>query len=415
MPSSLNLDEVRRSFPALAGNDVFLDNAAGSQVLGTVIEQIHDFLLHTNVQLGATYTASKKASDRYEQGYTAAARYIGADRDEIVLGPSTTQLFRNISFALDVSPGDELILSLADHEANITPWLDLASRHNLVVKWWTPNTTDPTNPKLLPSDLAPLLTPRTRLVACTHVSNLLGTIHDIRAICSAAHAHAPNALVCVDGVAYAPHRPVDVREMGLDLYGFSWYKLFGPHVAQVYASPRARKALRSLGHGFGKQKREEEMTLEEKVGLSGASYELVAAIPAVVEYLQGDQGGGGKWDAIVQHESELQRQLLSWLCARVDVTVLGERDGNPEERVSTVSFTVRGWGSKEVVARVEAESGGRMGIRAGSFYSGRLAEEVLGLDAVDGVARVSLVHYNTVDEVRQLVALLEKILNEQKP
>ncbi|KAL2266598.1 hypothetical protein VTJ83DRAFT_5950 [Remersonia thermophila] len=426
--SSLNMDEVRGSFPALAGDDVFLDNAAGSQVLGTVVQQIQDFLLHTNVQLGATYKASKKATDCYEEGYTAAARYIGATRDEIVLGPSTTQLFRIISFALDVSPGDELVLSLADHEANITPWLDLAARHSLAVRWWAPNAAAcPSSPRLLPADLAPLLTPRTRLVACTHASNLLGTVHDVRAICAVARAHAPDALVCVDGVAYAPHRPVDVGELGVDLYGFSWYKVFGPHVAQVYASPRARARLRSLGHGFGKQrpqsgeekeeKEEEEkkktVTLEEKVGLSGASYELVAGIPAAVRYLQGKEGGGGRWDAIVQHEAELQKLLLKWLSAREDVTVWGERDGNPAERVPTISFTVRGWRSKEVVARVEAESGGRVGIRAGSFYSGRLAETVLGLDAGDGVVRVSLVHYNTAGEVQRLIALLEKILGEK--
>jgi selenocysteine lyase/cysteine desulfurase len=127
--------------------------------------------------------------------------------------------------------GDELIVSLIDHEANIAPWVDLAERQKLVLKWWKPDEDAPgarTNPKLLVSDLAALLTDKTRLVTCTHASNILGTIHDIKAIASTVHSHNPNTLVCIDGVSFAPHHRVDVKDLGVDFYALSWYKVRTP-------------------------------------------------------------------------------------------------------------------------------------------------------------------------------------------
>ncbi|KAK4154672.1 pyridoxal phosphate-dependent transferase [Chaetomidium leptoderma] len=423
MAASLDMDEVRGSFPALAGEQVYLDNAGGSQALGAVAERIRDYLLNTNVQLGATYSTGKKSTDRYNEGYAAAAKYIGASRDEIVLGPSTTQLFRNVSYALRFQEGDELIVSVVDHEANIAPWVDLAERQKLVLKWWKPNSDTPdakTNPKLLASDLADLLTDKTRLVTCTHASNILGTIHDIKAITSTVHSHNPNALVCVDAVAYAPHRKIDVKDLGVDFYSFSWYKVYGPHISLLYASPLALSQLHSLGHFFNPH-----TTLEHKLGLAAASYELVHALPAVVSYLNnGDDDddnndGGGKWPAIVAHETTLQTTLLNWLDSRGadDVVVYGERSADARARVPTVSFGVRGWGARELVEAVEAdadaEEGAVFGFRWGAFYSVRLVEDVLGLSSSssgDGVVRVSMVHYNTVDEVKGLIAVLEKVL-----
>ncbi|KAL2129790.1 hypothetical protein VTI74DRAFT_7304 [Chaetomium olivicolor] len=400
MTTSLNLDEVRGSFPALAGEQVYFDNAGGSQTLGAVADRIRDYLLNTNVQLGATYATGMKSTDRYAKGYAAAAKYINASRGEIVLGSSTTQLFRNVSYALQLQEGDELIVSAIDHEANIAPWVDLASRQNLILKWWKPSTSSldsTTNPKLLPSDLPSLLTPKTRLVTCTHASNILGSIHDIKAIVSTVHAHSPHALVCVDAVAYAPHRKIDVKDLGVDLYSFSWYKVYGPHVSMLYASPRALSQLASLGHFFNPHE-----TLENKLGLAGSSYELVHAIPAVGEYLE------GKWEGVERQEGELQGVLLEWLNGRKGVTVWGERSADTGVRVPTVSFTVEGWNSKELVEAVERES--NFGFRWGSFYSVRLVKEVLGLPE-EGVVRVSMVHYNTVDEVKGLIKALERVLD----
>ncbi|KAH8675661.1 pyridoxal phosphate-dependent transferase [Xylariales sp. PMI_506] len=336
-----------------------------------------------------------------------------------VFGSSTTQLLRNLSFALSFSPGDEIIVSSIDHESNIAPWIDLAARQDLVLKWWTPPQS--TSPKLAADDsLRVLLGPRTRLVTCTHVSNILGTITDVRAVADLVHAASPGALLAVDGTAYAPHRPIDIAALGADIYAFSWYKVYGPHIAMLYVS-RAAGAdrggpLRSLGLYF-----RGSVTLEEKLGFAGASYELMQAIPAVVEYLQGNSGGGGSsgdddgdggapsstWEVIAGHERQLQGTLLDYLNSKPETfTVFGETSSDPAVRVPTVSFTVKGRSSRDVVQDVEQVT--NFAFRFGAFYSNRLVHELLDLDS-NGVVRVSMVHYNTVEEVKGLIDAIDKV------
>ncbi|KAI0878890.1 aminotransferase class-V [Hypoxylon argillaceum] len=413
--SNFDIETVRSQFPALAEDQVFFDNAGGSQTLGTVIEAIRDYLSRTNVQLGATYKTGKLSTERYGAGFAAGARYVHAEESEIVFGPSTTQLLRNVSFALDFAEGDEIVVSSIDHEANIAPWVDLASRQKLVLKWWTPSLTPPSsssspdpaaatmttttthpNPQLTPSNLAPLLSPRTRLVACTHASNILGTIHPIAEIAATVRAGpAPEALLVVDGVSCAPHRPVDVQALGVDVYAFSWYKVYGPHVAMLYAGPRAQGQMRSLGHFFKKG-----VTLEEKIGLAGASYELLHSIPAAVTYLTAPSA----WAAKVAHEEALQTALLAYLTSRPDVTIYGSVGAASAARVSTVSFRVAGWAPAAVVEAVEAAT--TIGFRWGAFYSERLVHELLGLDG-DGIVRV-------MDEVKSFVDAMEKYVPKKE-
>ena len=141
----------------------------------------------------------------------------------MVIGSAATQLFRNLSAALDFAAGDELVLCKFNHEANTASWVDVADRLGLVVRWWSMPPPE-ANPQLRVADLNKLLTPRTKLVAIPHVSNILGTLHDVKAIAEAVHA-VPGALICVDGVAYAPHGRIDVKDLGVDFYGFSWYKV----------------------------------------------------------------------------------------------------------------------------------------------------------------------------------------------
>lgn len=371
--------EVRDQFPALQQNQVYLDNAGGSQTLGSVIDSIRDYLTGTNVQLGASYTVSKKATALYGAAYKAAAKYINANPDEIAFGSSTTQLFRNLSYALKFNAGDEIVISWIDHESNIASWVDLAERQNLVLKWWKPKPS--LNPELLVSDLNALLSPRTRLVTCTHASNLLGTITDVKAV--AAAAHRVGALLCVDAVAYAPHRPVDVKDLGVDFYCFSWYKVYGPHISMLYGSWSAQTHVRPLGHFFNPS-----VSLEDKIGLAGGSYELLQAVPHVVEYLD------SKWDSIIAHEALLQTTLLDYLKLQPNVIIYGTPDSSVRARVATISFSVKGLTSQEVVEQVESKT--PYGFRYGTYYSERLARETLGLSK-DGAVRVSMVHYNTCE------------------
>ena len=265
------------------------------------------------------------------------------------------------------------------------------------MKWWIPSASK-TNPILEPSDLEKLLTSKTRLVCCTHTSNILGSITDVAAIAKAVHT-IPGAFLCVDAVAYAPHRYIDVKAWGVDFYSFSWYKVYGPHIAMLYASRAAQKELVSLGHYFKSGE-----TLEEKLGLAGANYEVVQSIPKVVDYLASQP-----WDCVCEHEEKIQEILLKYLRSRDDVQIYGEPTSEAKLRVPVISFAVKGRTSESVVLAVEAKSS--YGIRSGHFYSKRLCNDILGLEGDDGVVRVSLLHYNTEDEVRGLVRVLDEVLS----
>lgn len=398
MADTFSVDQARAQFPSLAKKQVFGDNAGGSQVLESVAKSISDYLINTNVQLGASYNTSKVSTAIFDDAYKTAAQYVNAHADEVVLGASTTQVFRNLAAAFEFKAGDEIILSEADHESNIDPWLHFAALAGVTVKWWLPS--DPKNLKLDPEALRPLLTSKTRLVACTHVSNIIGSIHDIRAIADIVH-EVPGALLCVDGVSYAPHRHVDVREFGADFYAFSWYKVYGPHVSLLYGSREAQKSLRSLGHYFNPAG-----SLMDKLELAAASYELIQAIIPLVKYF--GENPKETWKGISHHEGLLQKKFIEYLVSRSDVVLYGEKSTDSAVRVPTISFTVPGRSSQGIVEAVEAISD--VGIRWGHFFSKRLVEKHLGLED-DGVVRVSLVHYNTEAEVDQIIKALDQVLN----
>ncbi|KAF2748236.1 PLP-dependent transferase [Sporormia fimetaria CBS 119925] len=392
--TEFDIKAARSRFPALRQDQVFFDNAGGSQTLDTVIDAITDYLSKNNVQLGASYHSSTISTSKYDEGYQAAAKYINASKDEIVLGSSTTQLFMNLSSALQIPQGSEIILSKVDHEANVKPWLHMASRLGLEVKWWAPDGSNSAF-ALTPASLRPLLSEKTKFVACTHASNILGGIHDIRGIADV--CHEAGALFCVDGVAFAPHKAIDVKALGVDFYAFSWYKVYGPHISMLYASASAQDKITPLNHYFNPTD-----SLSDKLGLAGDCYEAVQSLPHIVEYLA--QIGS---DAISSHEGALQKILLDFLNKRDDITVHGSTSSDVGVRVPTVSFTVKGKGSRQLVE--EAEKLGNFGFRWGHFYSKRLCDEVLGLGE-DGVVRVSMVHYNTEEEVQGLIQVLEQVL-----
>ena len=319
-----------------------------------------------------------------------------------------------MSQTLNFNPGDEIVVSSLDHEANIASWVNLAERQNLALKWWTPD--HPTNPKLTVENLQALLSEKTRLLTFTHCSNILGTITDVKAIASYAHQQCPNVLVSVDGVAYAPHRQIDVADLGVDFYSFSWYKVYGPHVAMLYASQKAQGHMKSMGHYFNPS-----ASLADKIGLAAGSYELISSIPILVDHLTKE----GAWTGVKEQEGIIQKLLLDYLASRDDVTIYGEASADPNVRLPIISFKVRGWGSQELVETVEKDT--NLGFRWGSFYSQRLVKDILGLDPVDAIVRVSMAHYNTgkynaldkflawansgpVDEIKQVIAALEKVV-----
>lgn len=403
---ALDIAFVRSQFPALAGDEwAYFDNAGGAQVLKTVADRVSDYLLTTSVQLGASYEVSDRALQRVVEARQRIALLIGATRaDEIVLGPSTTQLMRNLCAAMasQFSPGDEIILTEFDHESNIGPWLPLIER-GVVVRTWS---LDPETCEVDLAELDRLLTRRTKLVCVTHASNILGTINPIREI--ADRVHAAGARLCVDAVAYAPHRAVDVVASGADYYLFSFYKVYGPHFAVMWGRHEHLLDLDTLYHWFyGRDK------VPNKLEPGNLNYELAWGTAGITGYVEALGGGTGRpaieaaFDAVARHEEAIGEQLLAWLRARNDVRIIGKRESDRAVRVPTISFKVAGKDSAEIVHAVD---GHKIGIRYGDFHSRRLVER-LGLMDGNGVVRVSMVHYNSAAEVDRLIVALDQALS----
>lgn len=393
----LDLDLVRAQFPALASGFVYLDNAGGSQTLARVADRIRDYLLTTNVQLGASYAVSLAAEARVQAGVLATARYVGAkDASEIVLGSSTTQLLANLALAMQdqLRPGDEVVISSADHEANTGPWKRLAAR-GVVVKEWA---IDRDTWRLEARGLEPLLTDRTRLVAFTHASNLLGSIHDVAALTRLAKSRG--ARVCVDGVAFAPHRRVDVAAWDVDYYVFSFYKVYGPHAAVLYGKRALLEELATINHAFLGN------VIPYKLQPGNLNFEMSHGIGGIYEYLELLGGPAVAFEAIAAHEERLSERLLDYLSGKRGVRIHGENDADRTRRVPTVSFTVEGRAPEEIVRAVDPRG---VGIRHGDFYARRLVEE-LGVGE-RGVVRVSAVHYNTIDEMDRAILAIDRAID----
>jgi cysteine desulfurase family protein (TIGR01976 family) len=406
----LDMSMVRACFPSLAGEWTFFDNAGGSQILQPVVDRLQDYLLHSNVQLGASYDISQTAMERLQAANEFAATFINAaDVSEVVMGPSTSMLLRILALCLGstLNPGDEVIVTDCDHEANITPWLELQNR-GVVVKTWDVN---PTSLSLDLADLEALLTARTRLVALTHASNVLGQINPIRPIADLAH-HA-GALLCVDGVGYAPHRLVDVQAMDVDFYVFSYYKVYGPHHALLYGKRDLLLNLPGFNHDFiGPEQ------VPYKFQPGGANYELSYSTLGLKDYFhhlshhhnEGDEPLRQQlihsFERITDHEARLSQRLLGFLNDQPKVKIIGPTTANPAVRVPTIAFTIDGIHSAAVPPLADAH---HIGIRYGDFYAKRLIQ-TLGLAAQGGVVRVSMVHYNSLEECDRLIAVLDTLL-----
>ncbi|MEM6895849.1 MAG: cysteine desulfurase-like protein [Pseudomonadota bacterium] len=398
---------VRTQFPALGRGQVFLDNAGGSQIAKPVVERLTEFLYGANVQTGASYAASARAGALVAEGRAALATLLNASRpEEVIMGATSTQLFDQLARALvqSWSPGDEVIVTNFDHQAHITPWARLAD-HGIVVKEWSLR---PGSHVAELEDLADLLTERTRLVAVTHASNIFGTINPIPQM--AKMVHAAGAQISVDGVAYAPHRAIDVQALDVDFYGFSIYKVYGGHFAALYGRYDALLAAGSVNHDFIPNDK-----LPQKMEPGNASHELAYSCAGVLAYLEalaqahGSNATGrpaveAAFDLIAEHEEQLSTKFLDYLASRKDVTLYGEPSPDKAARVPTISFTLDGKSSRAVVEGTDATG---IGIRWGDFYSRRLIE-ALGL-LPEGVIRVSAVHYNTEDEFDALIQHLETV------
>ncbi|MGV0108396.1 Cysteine desulfurase family protein [Nostoc sp. DSM 114160] len=407
----LNLDKVRQYFPALAGEWTFFDNAGGSQTLKKVVDRISEFLLSSDVQLGASYGISQLAGERLALATREMATFINANSyKEVVMGPSTTMMLKVLSICLGktFTSGDEVIVTNCDHEANIGAWVAL-EKQGIKVKVWQVR---PDTLELHLADLEPLISQRTKLVALTHASNVLGTINPIKEI--AAFVHDRNAMICVDGVAYAPHRLVDVQDLDVDFYTLSFYKVYGPHHALLYGKEEHLLRLPGLNHYFIDQ-----TDIPYKFQLGNVNFELSYGMLGLCDYLSelaqlhyGNETAPDLRNQMVQafdlisiHEEHISDRLLNYLNSKPNVRVIGQSKADRKFRVPTISFVVDGINSSTIPAKVDQHY---IGIRYGDFYAKRLIE-YLGLASQGGIVRVSMVHYNTLEEVNNLIEAFEQI------
>lgn len=406
------IDAVRARFPALHVTDagtprIYFDAPGGTQACADAIRAMAEHLAGGTANSGGAFATSVATDAVAEEAHRAAAELLNARVEEIAFGPNMTTLTFAVSRALarEWGEGDELVLTRLDHDANVAPWLAVAADRGMSVRWLD---FDPATGRLRLEELPGLLSPRTRLVAVGGASNALGTVNDLPAIVAAVRAGS-EALVFVDAVQLAPHVAVDVAALGADLLACSPYKFFGPHLGVLWC--RA-----DLAERIGAYK-------VRPAGTEGAhrfetgtpSFEAQAGLTATVDYLawlggEVDPAAATRrarvvaaLDAATAYERDLGARLLAGLARLNSVRLYGPE--TMDARVPTFAFTVAGRHPDAV-----AEHLARRGIFAwsGHFYAVEAIAR-LGLEEAGGLVRVGLCHYNTADEVDQLLAALGEL------
>ena len=345
-----------------------------------------------------------------ETAYRCVAELLNTDPDQLTFGPSTTMNFYVLAQAIrsGLKAGDEIIVTNQDHEANIGCWRRL-SEFGLVIKEWQ---IDPQSGELNIENLKDLVSTRTRLVCFSLCSNIVGTMNDAKAINQI--AHNAGALSIADGVSFAPHRLIDINELGVDLYLFSTYKTFGTHIGVMWGKKEVLAKLESQGHYFNADKP------HYRLNPAGPLHAEIAALAGLGEYfdalyekhfadlnLNRHERGIKIFDLFQSHETLLANQLLDVLREISGVRIIGQPHAAVGQRAATIAFIPQGKNPSEIVKRLADD---RIAVRNGHFYARRCIE-ALGLEDPDeGVIRVSLVHYNTEEEVDRLIDRLKTLL-----
>lgn len=408
---ALDIDFVRSQFPAfrepaLAGFAHF-ENAGGSYAAGQTIDWLNRYYRETKVQPYYVFEPSARAGAQMDAARERMASWLGIGTDEMHFGPSTSQNTYVLAQALRrrLKPGDEVIVTNQDHEANSGAYSRLADS-GITVREWKVN---PETAELERSGLEALLGPRTKLVAFTHCSNLVGSINAVREFADL--AHAAGAWAFVDGVAFAPHGMPDLAALGVDAYYFSLYKVYGPHLGAMYLSRQVNAALPNQGHFFNEGKAVARFTP------AGPDHAQIAAVNGVMDYMdavadrhgQRNQPVAARAAAVRElfraHETALLQPLLDWLAKHPKVRLIGRT--RAADRAPTVSLTVKGRDSAGIASRL---ADAKIGVGVGNFYAYRLVK-ALGIDTEDGAVRLSFVHYTSKEEVDRLLRELDQCLN----
>ncbi len=410
MSKSLDIEFVRNKFPVFQNSKTkdlaFFENAGGTYVPDTVINKLNKFMIETKVQPYGDFASSIQAGDEMDNSINKIAELLNIGTDEFIIGPSTTMNMFLLSQGIKhwLNKGDEIIVTNQDHEANIGAWRKL-SDEEITIKEWTLNKD---SADLEVEDLKLLINEKTKIICVCHTSNIVASINNLSEIVDLAHQN--NIKVVGDGVAYMAHDIADLKGIGLDFYGFSLYKTFGPHLALLYGRKELLEETKNLNHEF--LSKEIPLTLNP----GGPNHEELACLSGLTDYYEdiynhhfSDQNlnlyekGKKIFKLIYSHEEQLMEKLLSFLKTKNNVTLIGKSTHLRNERMPTVSFTVKNKSSLSIAQ--EAGKNG-IGIRNGDFYAWRCLKG-LGIDTNDGVIRISMVHYNSVEEVEKLINFLD--------
>jgi len=386
---------VRASYPALSDGFAYLDGAAGTQVPQVVIDAIADVYRKGIGNVGGAFPASQRADGIVAEARRAVADLVGGDPGGVVLGPNMTTLTYRLAFAIGRRwrPGDEVVVSRLDHDANVRPWVQVAERAGATVKWAE---VEPATGELPVEQYFQLMTERTRLVAVSAASNVLGTRPDVAAI--ARIAHTGNALTYIDGVHATAHGPIDMVSLGADFYATSAYKWSGPHVGAVVAAPELLEALRPDKLASSSD------TVPERFETGTSAFADFAGVVAAVDHLasldplpSGSRRGRliASMTAAEAHEQELFHRLLDGLTAMPHVTLYGRA----KRRTATAYFNVADLTPLEVAEKLAAR---RVNVWNGHNYAWELTG-VLGIRESGSAVRAGLVHYNDQSDVDRLL------------
>jgi cysteine desulfurase family protein (TIGR01976 family) len=407
MPT-LDLSFIRAQFPAFAepslAGHAFFENAGGSYACGVVIGRLAEYYRRLKVQPYYPYPASLEAGEWMDASHARLAEYLGVSAGEVHFGPSTSQNTYVLAqaFRRVLKPGDEIIVTQQDHEANSGVWRRLGV-DGVILKEWR---VDPASGALDPIALQQLLSPRTRLLVFSHCSNIVAQINPVARI--TAMARAVGAVSVVDSVAYAPHGLPDVAALGADVLLFSLYKTYGPHLGAMVVRDHVLETLGNEAHYFN------AAYTRKRLVPAGPDHAQIAAARGVAEYfdaLDAHHGGGEPAlrpqrvrELLHLAEQPLLARLLGYLATRKDLRLLGPADA--AQRAATVSIVPLNKNPAELVPELA-----RHGIMAaaGHFYAVRLLE-ALGVDPARGVLRLSFVHYTSMEEVERLIAALDRAL-----
>lgn len=409
---SLDLASIRAQFPALAQTvnghpAVFFDGPGGTQVPQRVIDAISNYLRRDNANSGGNYATSRRTDAVIADARTAMSVFFNCEPDEVVFGQNMTSLTFVFSRAIgrDLKPGDEIVVTRLDHDANVSPWVAMAKDRGVTVRWAEIHDEDCT---LDLEDLASKINSKTKLVAVGYASNAVGTINPVKKIVQL--AHQVGALAYIDAVHYAPHGLIDVADLGCDFLVCSTYKFFGPHMGVLFGKREHLKRLQP----YKVRPLTEVIPFRWEWGT--LNHECIAGITACVDYIadigRGSQASSRRaaietaYDFIHQHEQALLNRAISGLRSIPGLKIYGITDSARfDERCGTLAIRIHGHPPAELATKLSDRG---FFTWDGNYYAINLTEH-LGVESSGGFLRIGLVHYNTGEEVDRLVAALEEI------